>query len=83
MVFFFVYTKILNYFILFSLRNGELNVKNNTPSRKKNLVFSFFLGENRELRVGKAEPVDRSKTRTNIVQAVTSHVKFQSRKIEK
>ena len=36
-----------------------------------------------QLRVQKAEPVERSKTRTSIVQAVTSHVKFQSRKIEK
>ena len=83
MVFFFVYTKISNYFIDFSLRNGELNVKNNTSSRRKYFVFSFFIGENRELRVRKAEPVDRSKTRTSIVQAVTSHVKFQSRKIER
>ena len=36
-----------------------------------------------QLRVRKAEPVERSKTRISIVQAVTSHVRFQKRKIIK
>ena len=36
-----------------------------------------------QLRVRKAEPVERSKTRISIVQAVTSHVRFQNGKIEK
>ena len=36
-----------------------------------------------KLRVRKAEPVERSKTRISIVQAVTSHVRFRNRKIEK
>ena len=36
-----------------------------------------------QFRVRKAEPVERSKTRISIVQAVTSHVRFQNGKIEK
>ena len=35
------------------------------------------------MRVRKAEPVERSKTRISIVQAVTSHVRFQNGKIER
>ena len=35
------------------------------------------------MRVRKAEPVERSKTRISIVQAVTSHVRFKNGKIEK
>ena len=37
-----------NHFIHFSLRNGELDVENNTLSRRKNLVLLFFIGENNE-----------------------------------
>ena len=36
-----------------------------------------------QLRVRKAEPVERSRMRISIVQAVTSHVRFQNGKIEK
>ena len=36
-----------------------------------------------KLRVRKAEPVERSNTRISIVQAVTSHVRFENQKIEK
>ena len=36
-----------------------------------------------QLRVRKAEPVERSKMRISVVQAVTSHVRFQNGKIEK
>ena len=36
-----------------------------------------------QLRVRKTEPVERSKTRVSIVQAVTSHVRFQNGNIEK
>ena len=37
-----------NYFIYFIIRNGELNVKNNTVSWRKKFVFLFFIGENNE-----------------------------------
>ena len=39
------FLKFLNYFLYFSLRNGELNVKNYTFSRRKNFVFLFFIWE--------------------------------------
>ena len=35
------------------------------------------------MRVRKTEPVERSKTRISIVQAVTSRIRFQNQKIEK
>ena len=41
---------------------------------------NYFLNK---LWLRKAAPVERSKTRETIVQAVTSHIKFRSRKIEK
>ena len=40
--------KISSNFLHFSLRNGELNLKNETFPRRKNLVFLFFIGENHE-----------------------------------
>ena len=46
MVFFTSVLKISNHFIHFSLRNGELDVKKNTYSRRKNVVLLFFIGEN-------------------------------------
>ena len=52
-----------------------------------NLFYcSFFWNgktDFRQLRVRKAEPVERSKTRISIVQAVTSHIRFRNQKIEK
>ena len=48
MVFFTCILKDSNHLIYYSLRNGELNVKNNTFSRGKNFVFLFFIGHNNE-----------------------------------
>ena len=45
MVFFTCVLKISNHFIHFSLRNSELNVKNNTFFEEINLYFYFLLGK--------------------------------------
>ena len=48
MVFFTCILNFFNHFIHFSLKNSELNVENNTLSRKKNFVFLFFIRKNNE-----------------------------------
>ena len=48
MVFFTCVLKISNHFINFSLRNGQLNIKHNTLSRRKFFVFLSFIGEDNE-----------------------------------
>ena len=55
----------------------------NKAIRIKNHAIYFFLSNNTQLKPRMQEPVVRSETRTSIVYAVTSHVKFQSPKIEK
>ena len=64
------------FFIIVSLKSGM----ENSIIHELNAEADRIIGN--KLRVWKAEPVERSKTRMSIVQAVTSHVRFQNGNIE-